>query len=78
MKPNKIQQFLIAAGIILVLLGFIVAISITLYINIIDWKSDTFSLLFLIRMMKENIPYRLSIISIIVGCILFWLGTSDK
>ena len=78
MRKNNLQDIIIRIAIILVLLGFIICIGYTLYLNIIDFKKDTFSLLFLIDMLANDGLYRTGFISIIVGCIMFWIVSDNK
>lgn len=73
MRKNNLQEIITKIAIILVLIGFIICIGYTLYLNIIDFKSDTFSLLFLIDMIVNNGLYRTGFISIVIGVVLFWL-----
>jgi len=78
MKKNKLQETIMKISIILVLLGFTICIGYTLYLNIVDFKKDTFSLLFLIDMLANNWLYRSGFISIVIGSILFWLISDNK
>ena len=77
-KKNNLHDILIRISIVLVLIGFVICIGYTLYLNIIDFRKDTFSLLFLINMLANNWLYRSGFISIVIGCVMFWLVSDNK
>jgi len=78
MRKNNLQDILIKISIVLILIGFVICIGYTLYLNIIDFRRDTFSLLFLIDMLANNWLYRSGFISIVIGCMIFWLVGDNK
>lgn len=78
MRKNNLQEIIKRIAIILVLIGFVICIIYTSYLNIVDFRRDTFSLLFLIDMLANNWLYRSGFISIVIGCIMFWTINNNK